>query len=578
EPSQSFGRAVLDLSTAATNLHSAPEIEWRCGVKTRLPRMRDLSFPFEERQVQEMATFPNAEDCPDMVEFVHSDPQDQSAGITKVMMAQARGRMVVLKGGGHVCVPTPDGGDPAMNLEYLSCASGTGRVGAALDIYRQVHDMELRQKGDPPPERDPNPQDDVADDSIDEEGSVNMDCDPPAGQEDDASTPEPYIERSIRQFVENVWSDQHLQAILDIPGGYGLRDLVTCYLSDGHLETSTSSYAVANHDYEFRPADFARTGEWYLLHQGGFFTYGHIDASGMATSFEIRGPGAKLWLVLEYCPPADATRSMLMQGQKSVVLGIPRRAARPQQTDDGAGRPDFSVDHGREIRGCVLVLQEGDRVFQPPGKAHVVYTPLPTVTAGEHYLNWGSLHHTEFARAFEKHTNRQATNHDHLSVQLMLIFMAASLPARVKEGRVFHRKPLIALCLMVLWPRKYIHADSVEDRVGKLNDDAAQQFLLRLRDHSGNWVRGSIDRLAQLVCLALLKKLVPDMCPPRMTDDEGMPILPDISPIRQSYLFLDLEDHRDWQQPGPQVDLEDHLESYRNWTPPEDDPVLLHAR
>ncbi|KAL1749870.1 hypothetical protein FB107DRAFT_280211 [Schizophyllum commune] len=572
-------RELIDLSSGATNLWASPEIDWACGVKTRYPRLTNVSFDFDEAQVEAMSRYPNARDCPDMVVFVPYDPEDPSPAVRATIEAQANGKMVVVEGAGKICKASDDVQDPAMNLRYLSCEAGRGVVGAALDIELQAHDMEARMNLSPLPEADPDPDDALYDDKVIEGTAAEDEI---AGSE--VPEPfEPYVNRTIRQFVENVNSDKHIQAILDIPGGFPDEDVINkralipiSYLSSGHLETSTISLALGNADYQFRPADLAATASWYLLHQAGFLTHGHIDASGLGTTFEIRGPGAKLWLVLECCLPPDANRATLLQGQKSVVLGIPRRAHRPQQTDDGAGREDFSVDGGRKLRGCVIIVREGDRIVQPPGKGHIVYTPLPSVTAGKHFVNWGSLHHGEVGRAFEMLTNRCATNHDHAYMQLMLIFMAASLPARVKEGREFYKKPLIAMCLMVLWPRRYIHHGSIQDRVGKLNDDAAQQFLVRLRDPDGDWVRGNVDRLAQLVCLAVMEELVPNRFLEELSSSKaGLPKLPDITPIREWYLFLDTKDHSEWQAPGPKVDLGYCLAPYIGWTPPEDDPVLL---
>ncbi|KAL1684460.1 hypothetical protein GGG16DRAFT_106948, partial [Schizophyllum commune] len=566
----------LDLASDATNLWASPIINWAAGVTTRLPMLPGTKFEFDEAMVRAMATFPRAEDT-DMVVFLDWDPGNSALVMGKIASAQAEGHWVVVRGAGKKFTPLPGCTEhPTMNLQYLSSELGKGVVGAALDVNRQAHDMELRMKANPPPEEDSDPTDAISDDSVDEEVS---DTEATGSQTAEAEgPPEPYVERTLRQFVEEINSDKHIRAILDIPGGYLQHDPITTYLSDGHLEVFTVSHAIGNVDYEFRPADHGRTFDWHLAHQGGFVTFGHIDASGLGTTFEVRGPGAKLWLALEYCPPSNATRAMLIQGQKSVVLGVPRRAHRPQQTDDGAGREDFSVDGNRKIRGCIIVVQEGDRVIQPPGKGHTVYTPLHTITAGKHYVNWDSLHHMELCRAFEKHTSRTATNHDHAYAQLMLIFMAASLPARVKEGRVFFRKPLIALCLMVLWPRKYIHADSIEDRVGKRNDEPAQTFLRRLRNDGGRWVCGNIDRLAQLACIAVLKELVPpELTEGLVADQTAIPQLPDIQPIRESYLFQDSDDHSRWQIPGPQVDLRHCVEPLLGWTPLDNDPVLVQA-
>ena len=84
----------------------------------------------------------------------------------------------------------------------------------------------------------------------------------------------------------------------------------------------------------------------------------------MGTVFEVQGPGAKLWMTEEYCPPDNVVlnRQSLMQGYKSLYYGIPRRECRRGQTDDGAGREDLSVDGGGRIKACIIVVREGDLV------------------------------------------------------------------------------------------------------------------------------------------------------------------------------------------------------------------------
>ena len=73
--------------------------------------------------------------------------------------------------------------------------------------------------------------------------------------------------------------------------------------------------------------------------------------------------------------------------------------------------------------------------IQGPGKAHAAFTPVPTVAVGGHFINYCFTHQQEVGRSFEKHTGRVATNHDHAFAQVMLIHMAAALPARVMEKR-----------------------------------------------------------------------------------------------------------------------------------------------
>ncbi|TRM59709.1 hypothetical protein BD626DRAFT_572387 [Schizophyllum amplum] len=134
--------------------------------------------------------------------------------------------------------------------------------------------MEMRANMMPPTEYGPEPLDTSADDSV--VGGIKKRR-PGDGSDEDPEPFEPYVDRTIREFVEDINSDAHIQCILDVPGSLVRDDGITKYLSDGHLETSTASYAGANLDYEFRPADIARTANWCLLHQAGFLTHGHMD-------------------------------------------------------------------------------------------------------------------------------------------------------------------------------------------------------------------------------------------------------------------------------------------------------------
>lgn len=128
---------------------------------------------------------------------------------------------------------------------------------------------------------------------------------------------------------------------------------------------------------------------------------------------------------------------------------------------------------------------------------------------------------------------------------------------------------------MVLYPRKYIHAESLRERIGKLNDEGVQEFLRRLRDNNGEWVRGPTDRRAQLVCLSVLRSLRPDAFRGiKQGSYRDKPQLPDISAIRDTYLFEDCKPGEDWQNPGPVVALGQSLDKYIEWVPSVDDAVL----
>ena len=65
---------------------------------------------------------------------------------------------------------------------------------------------------------------------------------------------------------------------------------------------------------------------------------------------------------------------------------------------------------------------------------HAAYTPVPTAAAGKHCFTYDDLHRVEVARRVQMQ-KKGVTNHNHnCAVQLMLISMAAAIPARAKSG------------------------------------------------------------------------------------------------------------------------------------------------
>ena len=65
--------------------------------------------------------------------------------------------------------------------------------------------------------------------------------------------------------------------------------------------------------------------------------------------------------------------------------------------------------------------------IQPPNTWHEVYTPVPSVVRGGHFLSFNALHLTEVSRQFDQAFPRTFTNQDHQSAPLALARMLVVL-------------------------------------------------------------------------------------------------------------------------------------------------------
>jgi hypothetical protein len=76
----------------------------------------------------------------------------------------------------------------------------------------------------------------------------------------------------------------------------------------------------------------------------------------------------------------------------------------------------------------------------PPGVWHAVYTATPSFTSGGHFLNYDTMHLTEFSRAFDHHNSECSTNANH-QVDRILSRLTLALPV-ISERRSEHSPSL----------------------------------------------------------------------------------------------------------------------------------------
>ncbi|KAL1658085.1 hypothetical protein GGF50DRAFT_92852, partial [Schizophyllum commune] len=333
-----------------------------------------------------------------------------------------------------------------------------------------------------------------------------------------------YESMSLDDFCSSIDDLGRIRCALDLKPGIRLFDPLVEKLAEGHQEIRSPSHSQKVRDYDWIPLAALQAEDWCLAHQNGFLTSSHADAFGLCTSIEVVGEGAKLWFVLAFEDPADegiTREELLRRGSLVVAHG---------EKDDGASNVLLMVKDGSfRIVGSCIVLRAGQKILQPPGQAHLVYTPIHCTTLGKQFLCYATLHLTEYARAVEFKTRGRGTNQDLHVLQYMLLQMAAALPARVAAGQEFRRKPLIALCLMVLEPRNYIPSTAPNN----VSTEAATFLRRMLKPKRLDWVRGAVDMLAAEALTRVLLVLT------KNTDN-----------VSANYLTQSLP----WRDPGPVVD------------------------
>ncbi|KAL1712053.1 hypothetical protein EV715DRAFT_214417, partial [Schizophyllum commune] len=371
-------------------------------------------------------------------------------------------------------------------------------------------------------------------------------------REEDALNP--YITATLSDFHTWLKKPGMVRCILDLTCGLTQPDDITNRVADNVRETVSSAYGNKYTGHYNITADMMKTQDWFLLHTGGFLTSGHIDGSGMATSAQIRGAGMKEWVVYKATKmptpnPGDSRVERERKGHELVErVGDLVSAASNEDLEpqcDGERKPDWQVD------GCVIELRPGMMYFQPSGMVHGVFTPVPTAAAGKHFFTYDDLHRVEVARRVQV-VRPGITNHDHnCGVQLMLISMAAALPGKAASKRVFFRKPMVALALMLTRPQDYflkperLNAGANNDAEAAPSAAESQEWLDELhlteRLRSPLWARNSpFNRLAHIVAERIL-----DACRVKYPGDTKRKI-----PGRE-YIF----EGASWEDPGPPLDV-----------------------
>ncbi|KAL1711621.1 hypothetical protein EV715DRAFT_163565, partial [Schizophyllum commune] len=255
----------------------------------------------------------------------------------------------------------------------------------------------------------------------------------------------PYVAATLLEFESWLKMPGKIRCILDLTCGFPQPDKITERIADNLVQSLASDFGHKYGGHFTIVADMMKTQDWFLLHTSGFLTFGHIDASGMATSAQIRGAGMKEWIIFTSTnmPHADAmtTRQRRINLQEQLIRRVAdlvtaaSTSSLAHKPTSSAAEKDIPATRDWEVDGCVLELRPGMKYYQPAATVHAAYTPVPTAAAGKHFFTYEDLHHVEIGRRVQR-LKPGVTNHNHnCGVQLMLISLAAALPARAASGR-----------------------------------------------------------------------------------------------------------------------------------------------
>ncbi|KAI6117769.1 hypothetical protein EV401DRAFT_2072319 [Pisolithus croceorrhizus] len=273
------------------------------------------------------------------------------------------------------------------------------------------------------------------------------------------------IEGSLHRFVlasvdpKSCWNCLDLPSLIpDIPPF--LRGILDDRMA--MMTTGTEAYVTAKgqatkgdcsglNGLQLMHFDAWRSCAWDVMTHGGFLTYPHHDATGFLTYSYIR-TGAKLWAYIHL----DDVNEF---DSNDVAAKWNAYYKHPMATET----------YDKNVVVGTVLLEKGAVLIQPPGVNHMVYTPVPTVMSGGHFLTYETMHLTEMALTLDfglgKEDIQHATNALHPGTLRKVYRMVIALPTLVLEQPLFHERCIIALASIVSTDPLSFGVDKYEEGV-----------------------------------------------------------------------------------------------------------------
>ncbi|KAJ7587965.1 hypothetical protein C8J56DRAFT_940600 [Mycena floridula] len=312
----------------------------------------------------------------------------------------------------------------------------------------------------------------------------------------------PYVRTTLQHMVQDANNPNIVRAVLDSNVSH-----ITLPKKLQGLDEGAIAWNLVHTEYPPTtdiPVDVYQLRHWILIHHGTVYTYPHHDANGLATVI-LPEVGDKLWAPMWPKwgpPPCQPTQKSPTQQTRAEYIEVMHRFI-SEETEPSPrkktkkNQPTLTkYDHFADI--FVHVARKGEIIIQPPNLFHMVYTPQKAITIGGHFLTYGAMHLTEISRWFDS-KYPATTNHNHIGVESTLVRMMLALPIHLCDSKSFHRRPLIALCRMILFPEQYRDSEipGVKHPPVILNDAAhkAQDIAIIVLKQLGFTQRGkSLDK------------------------------------------------------------------------------------
>ncbi|KAH7921359.1 hypothetical protein BV22DRAFT_1132340 [Leucogyrophana mollusca] len=273
----------------------------------------------------------------------------------------------------------------------------------------------------------------------------------------------PHVPGNFATLIGGINNVGECRFVLDVPMAHIAAPAPLDLLDDGlavGFSQTTTQYSLEGKSVS---SDVHSARSWGLAHQAAVMTYTHHDADGAGTYIIVLS-GAKFWTVVFEKDPKRRHGDM-------------RKTAPTITNMDCLGEYDEAVYEVETIYAF-----PGDLIIQGPNQWHAAYTPVKSFSRGGHFYSYDTMHLTEVSRFIDHTESVFTTNQEHGHCLETLSRMVLALPCLV-GFRKFYRRPLLALCVMVLSPDEYVVTAQANKPTSHYREEAekiSQAVLRRL--------------------------------------------------------------------------------------------------
>ncbi|KAF9060346.1 hypothetical protein BDP27DRAFT_1370617 [Rhodocollybia butyracea] len=294
-------------------------------------------------------------------------------------------------------------------------------------------------------------------------------------------------------FLHDMKQPSKVHMLLDFPVAIETIPHPFHLLNDGKI-----SVEQMNSDMLYR----VRTSKWGLLHMAGTFTYPHIDTAGYAVGGQVTGdrndPQPKIWAGLSLKDPSMAKLPMEKLAEKfqDVTSMIASSAEEYHQWLKGFKK---AKNNAKKVP---LFPTQGPDTWSEVWNVELIYLRPGDIFS--HSYGYDTMHLTETARRIQHLSRGTVTNQEHIGTYETLEQMLLTLHGHTE--RVFYRRAIGALCLMILFPTQYFNREDQEvlDEASKIYKDIACEVAIFVAGHYLGIPRGEKKKFTEDVLVDYL--------------------------------------------------------------------------